>query len=57
MGCQNSRELSLPDQSVDQVDDSLPCSRVQLPGWLIGNDELRAVGQRSSDGNPLLLSS
>ena len=38
-----------------QVEDVAPVGGVEIPGWLVGEDQRRIVGQRARNGDALLL--
>src|SRR2546430_11148122 len=42
-------------EAAEQVEDLLSSLRVELPGWLVRQEERRVVRQGPPDGDPLLL--
>src|SRR2546427_5802616 len=42
-------------EATEQVEDFLPGFRVELPSWLVREEERRVVRESPSDGDPLLL--
>ncbi len=42
-------------EATEQVEDLLSSLRVELPGWLVRQEERRVIREGHSDGDPLLL--
>src|SRR5438045_1872237 len=57
MGRDDNREPELALQRLQQLEHALACIRVEVTGGLVANEELRPLGQRARDCNPLRLTS
>jgi hypothetical protein len=47
----------LAGESQQEVDDPSSCGRVEVAGWLIGEEDAGVVHKRTGDGHPLLFPS
>ena len=55
MGGRDDRDTALAAHGAECFDDHLACLCVQIPGGFVGQYDAGVVGERSRDGNPLLL--
>jgi hypothetical protein len=52
---QHQGQAALPPEGVEQADDLVPGVLVQVPGRLVGQQDLGLLDQGAGDGHPLLL--
>ena len=57
MGDQDRRKVTLPSKTGEQIENHLPGTLVQIPGWLVGQQERGIAGEGARDGNALLFPS
>ena len=56
MSNENRGERVCPVQAFQEIEDHLASPEIQIPGWLVGQQHLRASHQRAGKHYPLLLS-